>query len=519
MAEPLTDSLKKIARGTGVALLGTFLALLIGFVTRLIIARYGSEADYGIYSLAIVILTFALTLACLGLPEGVARYIAYFRGREEAAKIRGVISVSLQLAAAASVIISIALFFSAKAIASNIFHTPDLALALKAFAIGIPFFTLINILVSVFRGFDRMEPQAYFQYGLFSILFLLLVSVIAILHLSFADIFYTYVIALILTFAALLTYTIKRLPQPITFTGGQAGAPVRKGLLFFSLPLLGTAILATIILWADTLLLGYFKTPEVVGLYNAASPLAKFISEPLAVMLLIYTPVATGLHSRNLMAELRRNYIISTKWIVSLTLPLFLVLCLFPEAVLNLFFGPTYVAAAPALRILSLGFIINNLFGPNQSILLAIGESRFIMWTALSAAIVSVLLNVALIPPLGIVGAAIATAVALVLTKAIIAVKVFSLRRAQPLSQNLLKPVVASIALALLFKFATHGLVSITWWMLVLLFTLYYAIYAIAVVLTRSFDREDIALLLEIEKISGINASPVKRILGKFVQS
>lgn len=335
MAEPLTDSLKKIARGTSVALVGTFLALLIGFVTRLIIARYGSEADYGIYSLAIVILTFALTLACLGLPEGVARYIAYFRGREEAAKIRGVISVSLQLAAAASIVISIALFFSAKAIASNVFHTPDLALALKAFAIGIPFFTLINILVSVFRGFDRMEPQAYFQYGLFSILFLLLVSVIAILHLSFADIFYTYVIALILTFAALLTYTIKRLPQPITFTGGQAGAPVRKELLVFSLPLLGTAILATIILWADTLLLGYFKTPEVVGLYNAASPLAKFISEPLAVMLLIYTPVATGLYSQNLMAELRRNYIISTKWIVSLTLPLFLVLCLFPRRCLT----------------------------------------------------------------------------------------------------------------------------------------------------------------------------------------
>jgi O-antigen/teichoic acid export membrane protein len=517
MSQPLNDHMKKIARGTGVALLGTFLALLFGFITRIIIARYGSEAEYGVYSLAIVIIIFAITLASLALPEGAARYIAYFRGKEETVKVRGVIAISLQLATAASVVIGVVLFLSAEAIASNIFHTPDLALALKIFAIGIPFLTLINILVSVYRGFDRMEPQAYFQYVLFNILFLLLVLAPAMLHLPFVAIFYTYVIALILTFVALLLYSIKKLPQPITFSSGQAGAAVRKELVAFSMPLLVTAMLATIILWLDSLLLGYFKTPEVVGLYNAARPMAQFVSDPLALMMLIYTPVATGLYSQNLTAELRRSYIISTKWIVSLTLPFFLVLCLFPEAVLNLFFGPVYTAAAPALRILSLGFIISNLFGPNQGILLAMGKSRFIMWTALAVAIVSVLLNVTLIPLLGIVGAAVATAVSVVLVKVAISAKAFSLCRAQPLSKNLLKPMIASVLLAFLFWLATRGLVNISWWMLLLLFILYYAIYAVAVVLTRSFDKEDIALLLELERISGVNAAPIKKILSRFV--
>jgi O-antigen/teichoic acid export membrane protein len=517
MVEPLTDSLRKIARGTGIALIGSFLALLLGFIIRLIIARYGSEADYGIYSLAIVIMTFATTLVSLGLPDGVTRYIAYFRGKGESVKVRGVISYSLQLAAAASIIISIALFFSAEYIASNIFHTPDLARALKIFAIGIPFFTLINILVSVFRGFDRMEPQAYFQYILFNFLFLLLVLVLVLFHLSFASLFYTYVIALILTFVALMIYTIKKLPQPISFSRDQSSAGVRKELLFFSLPLLVTALLATIILWLDTLLLGYFKTPEIVGLYNAARPMAQFVSEPLALMLLIYTPVATGLYSQNLMAELRRNYTITTKWIVSLTLPFFLVLCLFPEAILNLFFGPTYTAAAPALRILSLGFIISNFFGPNQSILLAMRETKFIMWTVLATAIISVILYIVLIPPFGIIGAAISLAVSVIVAKIIIAIKVYLLCRAQPLSKNLLKPVVASIILTLIFKLAAGHLMAISWWILLLLFILYYAIYGMAVVLTRSFDREDIALLLEIERMSGINAAPLKKILSRFV--
>jgi O-antigen/teichoic acid export membrane protein len=517
MVEPLNASLKKIARGTGTAMIGTYLAVFFGFVTRLIIARYGSEADYGIYSMAVVILTFATTLVGLGLTEGTPRYIAYFRGKGETDKVGGVISTSLQLAAAASIFMGIAMFFSAETIASNIFHIPDLARALKVFAIGVPFYTIINILATVFRGFDIMEPQAYFQYGLFSILFLILASAVAIFHLAFSSFFYAYVIALTLTFIVLLPYTLKKLPQPMTLAGWQSNTAVRKELIIFSMPLLVTALLATIILWLDTLLLGYFKTPEAVGLYNAASPLAKFVSDPLGLMLLIYTPVATGLFSQNLMSELRRSYVISTKWIFSLTLPFFLVLFLFPEAVLNLFFGPTYVAASSALRILSLGFIISNLFGPNQSILLAMGESRFIMWTALAGAIVSVTLNIILIPPLGIVGAAVAIAVSFVLVKAIVAVKAYLLCRAQPISKNLLKPVIASVILALLFKLAAGHFMVINWWLLLFLFILYYAIYGIAVVFTRSFDREDVALLLEIEKMSGINAAPIKRILARFL--
>ncbi len=517
MVEPLSDPLRKIARGTGVALVGTAMALLLGFATRLIIARYGSEADYGIYSLAIVIMTFATVLVSLGLPDGVARYIAYFRGRRETAKVRAITAVSLQLSVVISIIFGLALFFSAGYIASNIFHTPELGLALKVFAIGLPFLTVTNILVSVFRGFDRMEPQAYVQYVLFNVLFLLLVSILVMLHLPFENIFFAYAIALILTFVAMLMYTIKKLPQSITLAGCQSNAAIRKELLIFSWPLLVTAVLGTIILWLDSLLLGYFKTPEAVGLYNAASPLAKFIADPLALMLLIYTPVATGLYSKNLMTELRRSYVISTKWIVSVTLPFFLVLFLFPESVLNLLFGPAYMSAAPALRILSIGFIINNLFGPNQSMLLALGESRFMMWTVVAATIASVALNVVLIPPFSIVGAAIATAISINVAKIIIAIKVYSSCHAQPLSKNLLKPVVASVILALLFKFAAINFVTINWWTLILLFVLYYAIYGIAVIFTRSFDREDIALLLEIEKISGVNAARLKRILSRFI--
>jgi O-antigen/teichoic acid export membrane protein len=81
MAEPLGDSLKKITRGAGIAMAGMFFGLLLQFI-----ARYGLQANYGIFSLALAILTFATMLACLGLHEGATRCIAYFRGREETLK-------------------------------------------------------------------------------------------------------------------------------------------------------------------------------------------------------------------------------------------------------------------------------------------------------------------------------------------------------------------------------------------------------------------------------------------------
>jgi O-antigen/teichoic acid export membrane protein len=198
-------------------------------------------------------------------------------------------------------------------------------------------------------------------------------------------------------------------------------------------------------------------------------------------------------------------------------MPLFLVLFLYPEYVLSLLFGPDYVPAAPALRILAIGFILEALPGPNAATLIALGESRFLMWANVAATCVSLALNIVLIPKLGIIGAAIASAVSLTIFSIIRGAKVYSLCRAYPFSWNLLKPLAVSIALALLFQLIFGKFIMVTWWMLPLLFALFYAIYGTATVLTRSFDQEDIVTLLMLEKRSGINAEPAKKILRRFI--
>jgi O-antigen/teichoic acid export membrane protein len=349
------------------------------------------------------------------------------------------------------------------------------------------------------------------------LLFPLFLLPVILLNLSFAGVFYAYVASLVVSCVVLIVYTVRRLPFPIRLRTTLRGNPAARELFVFSLPLIGVAVLSLIINWTDTLMLGGLKTSADVGLYNAADPLAAFISAPARAMLLIYVPVASGLYAQGSMPEMRKDFSILTKWLCAATLPLFLILFLFPETVLGFVFGAGYAPAATTLRIMAIGSIISNFLGPNGATLLAMGEVRFIMWSTLAAAGVNVGLNIALIPPFGIEGAAIASLASITAINLIRCWKLYALAKAQPLSKNLLKPALASLALVFLFQFVFGKLVTVTWWMLPLLFILYYVIYGLAILFTKSFDREDISMLLAIEKRTGVNLSFIKKVLRRFL--
>jgi len=183
MSEIVNQSLQKIAKGTGIIFIGTIIGMLLGFVSRVIVVRYITQSEYGIFSLALVLMSIFVTISTLGLQEGATRYIACFRGKKEERKVRGVISSSIKIALAASVIFSLILFLSADIISGNIFHISDLSTPLKIFSAAIPFTVLIGIFTSIFRGFDEVKPNVYFQNILRNVLFILFLVTVALLGL------------------------------------------------------------------------------------------------------------------------------------------------------------------------------------------------------------------------------------------------------------------------------------------------------------------------------------------------
>jgi O-antigen/teichoic acid export membrane protein len=517
MSHTLDDSLAKITKGTGIVFVGYLVSMLLGLVGRPLIARCGTEADYGVYSLALVILSICGAIATLGLADATPRSIAYARGKNDIERVQKLIPAAIQFGLIGGISLGIIVFFTSDIIATNVFHDANLGLPLRIFALGIPISALISVLISIFQGFDDVKPAAYVQNILRSLLFPLLLLPIIFLKLPFTGVFYAALASLVVSCVVLIVYTAKRLPFSVKIRTRLVTNPVARELLLFSLPLLGTGVLGLIMSWADILMLGGLKSSTDVGLYSAARPLAELISAPANAIVLIYVPVTSGLYARGSIPEMRRNFSILTKWLVSATLPLFLILFLFPETVLGFLFGASYTSATTALRILSVGFIVNNLTGPKGATLIAMGKVRFLMWAMLAIVLLYIGLNVALIPPLGIEGAAVALTTALTALNLTCCWKLYRLTKAQPLSKNLLKPALASVVLVFLFQFIFRNFVTVVWWMLPLLLILYYGIYGLGILLTKSFDNEDIAMLLAIEERTGLNLSFVKRILRRFL--
>ncbi len=58
--------------------IGTIIGMLLGFVGRVILVRFTTQTEYGIYCLALVIISIFVTISTLGLNEDSTRYIAYF---------------------------------------------------------------------------------------------------------------------------------------------------------------------------------------------------------------------------------------------------------------------------------------------------------------------------------------------------------------------------------------------------------------------------------------------------------
>lgn len=513
MSKEVNESLRKITKGAFIILIGTFVTAIFAFFTRIIIIRNLTPEEYGILSLIFAICSIAVALGSLGMNQGIPRFIAYHLAEKDKKKILGIIRAALEISIAGAVLFFLLVFFGADLIA-KLFNSDALALPLKIYSISIPFLILLQAFVSVFRGLNRADVKVIFQDILLNGLILLGLGIAAFFGLSLLNIVYAHILAAIIPCSILAFYSYRRYSK---FAEERPKSLMKKALILFSLPIIFRMFMGRIIAWFDVLMIGYYKGEALTGIYNAALPLAEYISIFLLSIAFLYLPLATQLFANKQFNELNRTYAVLTKWVFSATLPIFLILFLFPAVVLKFLFGSEYIAADTALMILSAGFILHTLPGPNGVTLLVLGKTHYLMWNSFAAAILNVILNLLLIPSYGMIGAAIATSAALVITNTLVSVQLYKIAKIHPFTKNYLKPVAVSIISICLVYFAATKLLTVTFWMLPILFAVFLLIYCAALLATKSFDKEDVMMLLLIERKSGLSFCSVKRILKRFI--
>lgn len=165
----------------------------------------------------------------------------------------------------------------------------------------------------------------------------------------------------------------------------------------------------------DILMLGVLEGDSGVGIYRAATAITILVSFGLVVVNTVITPQIVGLHAKQHRQALQALVTRSARTIALWALAGALGIAIGGRLILDVLFGAAYSGGYGVLTILALGQFANAIFGPVALILNMTGNERLTLIGVTLSVIVNAALNLALIPRFGIEGAAIATAVSLIL--------------------------------------------------------------------------------------------------------
>ena len=485
--EQIQKSLVSVAKGGTLILAGMFVSQLLGFVRQFTVVRFLSPEDFGYISLGMILTDIFILLATVGLNVGSQRYIAFYKGRGDMDRVRGVIISTAKILVASVTMVTAAVLLLASPLAS-LFEMEEMTMVIRYFAMLIPLYVFIDIVTSFFLGFERAGPKAIFQRMLLSVACLGFVVAFLLIKRDLYSVVLAMVLAYTLVAGAASFYIVKRFPVRMR---GEGRVSSTFSLIKFSLPLFASTALSYLVYQIDTLMLGYYMTADMVGIYNGAFIFSVFLASFLHAIGVIYMPVASTFVARGQHAELQVVYRSATKWLFLATLPLFLILFMFPRTVLDMILGGRYSEAAVALQLLCVGEFVSTLVGPTAMTLVAYGRANLLMLKSAIALAADVILNILLIPRFGITGAALASCIALALANIVETLLIYFIYGIHPFGWNYIKPILILTSLSIALYVPMKSLLAVSSWFLVAYYPLLLGLGIAATVISRSLEPSD----------------------------
>ncbi|MCA0432511.1 MAG: oligosaccharide flippase family protein [Proteobacteria bacterium] len=175
------------------------------------------------------------------------------------------------------------------------------------------------------------------------------------------------------------------------------------------LPLWAAAVIYAMIQQFDVVIVGSLLGTADAGAYFAAQKTALLLSLVLLAANLVTAPTMAALFHDNKIAELQklcRNVAIA----ISLATLAGLIFLIVVGKHLLAFFDPAFVSAYPILIILSIGYLVDAMAGPNAYLMQMTSYERHYVWIMVLCYIVVVAAQLILIPLYGAIGAAMASA-------------------------------------------------------------------------------------------------------------
>jgi O-antigen/teichoic acid export membrane protein len=386
--------------------------MALGFLVGVQLARGLGAAGYGVYGLAMSIVSLVMIPVEFGLPQLVTREVASGHARQDLAHVRGVFAwanrVILRLSLAIFVIgLAGWLLFGDRL-------NEDLRSALLAGAFLIPSIALANLRGAALRGMQQIVrgqiPEVVLRPAIFSVL-LFGISVVLPSGLtpSAAMAMHAVAVALTLVFAAYMLRAV--------FPTGRLEVPSRSTTqtwLHSTIPMALTEAMRVLQGNFSVLLLGALATTVAVGIFRVASSMSLLLNMPVALIHVVSGPIISRFHASNDTNRLQKLLSWTALSMVVGSVCMTIPFVFFGAEILGLLFGSEYSPSNGSLLILSAGSIVGSAFGPGATLLNMTGHEKRVTRSLGLSLLLLATLSLPLIFYFGAIGAALANSISFV---------------------------------------------------------------------------------------------------------
>jgi len=384
---------------------------LAGIISRFIsvflvpiYTRLFTPQDYGVLSLVASSIGVVSTLVVLGLDNSAHRW---FWDTEDNLDRRRTISSWASCQLVVATLAGLAIFAAAGPLGRLIVDRPDAPLYFRISAFTLPLTVLGTIVTGWFRMQRRPWSTTFYALGTNLLTVLLTLVFVVWLRWRLAGVYYAQVIGLAVGSIA-AAFLLKDWIAPRF-----ADLARLRQMLRYSLPLIPAGIAYWVVGFADRYFVQAYKTTAEVGLYSVGSSLAAGVALATGAFQQAWGPFAFSIHGQ---ADARETYATIFLYYLWAAGAMSAALSLFAPEILRVLTTSQYAGAATVVGILALSYVMIGLTyiaATGPALAKRTGPTGIAM---VSAALLNIVLNFALVPTFGKVGSAVATLIAQSLT-------------------------------------------------------------------------------------------------------
>ena len=397
----MTSSYQKFAKDVFTIGIAHILTSLSGIIFLPLITKTLGAYGYGIWSQFQVTLSLLWIATNLGLPYAMTRFMPAKTDREE---IQDEFYSVLACVFFASLLASSLLIIFATPFATTFFGGASQIVIITGIVALVS--SLQYVYLSVFRTFRQMRKYSIFiivdTYGQIGLIAYLLVNGHGILSMVLVVLAVRSIILFILFLLIKSQIGIKK-PR---FSG-------MKEYFRFGIPTIPGNISAWVIASSDRYVIGYFLGATSIGIYSAGYGLGSLIMMAAGILGFVLPPTLSKLYDEGRMDEVKTHLRYSLKYSMAIAIPFVFAAAILAEPVLRLFSTPEIASQGYLIvPLIALSTLFAAAYVPIVHIIVLVKKTRItgVIW--LVCASLNLGLNILIVPHLGILGAAITTAMA-----------------------------------------------------------------------------------------------------------